>query len=189
MRALVFAALAAAALLLCLSCTTGTDGEEGVPHDQTSVLGTLLLFVDVWNDCDIDTYKGLLDEDTFTFYFAPEDVEYGLPLSWEYTEEIEAVTKLFDALGAENVDVQLDLDGVTEPESEDGTYRVNGIPYEVRVYDEAAEPEPILYLAEGWLNMELKKVESEWVITIWWDIFSQRLLGCEMSWGMIKASF
>src|SRR4030042_1727753 len=129
MRALVFAALAVAALLLCLSCTTGTDGDDGVPHDQTTVMGTLLLFVDVWNDCDIETYKGLLDEN-FTFYFDDMDVDGDIPTSWHYDEEIAAVGNLFDALGAENVDVQLDLDGVAGPAGGGVTYKVEGIPHE-----------------------------------------------------------
>ncbi|HUT97879.1 MAG TPA: hypothetical protein VM054_02230 [bacterium] len=187
MRASVFAALAAVVFLV--SCSTGTGGEEGVPHDQTTVLGTLNLFLDVWNDCDIDTYKGLLDEDTFTFYFDPSDMggEHDIPPSWGYTEEITAVTNLFEYVGAENIDVELDLEGVTEPEEDVVTYTARDIPYHVRVYVEAEEH--IIYLAVGLLDMELMYADGGWVITDWWDKVPYRLLVAETTWGAIKACF
>jgi hypothetical protein len=176
-----------AALCLCLSCTTGTDGEEGVPHDQSSVLGTLLLFEDVWNSGDVDTYESLLDED-FLFYFDPMDVEYGLPESWDYEAEIQAFTNLFEAVGDENVDVTLDLTEVTEPEEGVDTYRVEEIPYEVRVLVHT-EYGDILYPAYADLDVELTKVDDGWVITRWWDRVSYRLLAMEVTWGEIKAVF
>ena len=170
------------ALIGFLSCITGTGGEEGVPHDQNTVLGTLLLFEDVWNNGNMETYKVLLDEDTFIFYFAEEDY------SWAYDDEITAVTNLFDAVGPENVDVQLDLSEVTEPGEGVDTYKVEGVPYEVHVYVDE-EFGGITYIARGDLDMELEKTENGWVITKWWDNASSRLLGCETSWGAIKASF
>ncbi|MCX7020874.1 MAG: hypothetical protein NTW26_01110 [bacterium] len=179
-----------AALCFCLSCSTGTDGEDGVPHDQTTVMGTLLLFEDVWNDGDMDTYKVLLDEG-FTFYFDPQDVggDSDIPPSWGYTMEIMAVTNLFNAVGAENVDVDLDLSEVTEPEEGVNTYMVRDVPYEVCVYVED-EFDSITYIARGNLDLELKKVDDEWVIINWWDKASLRLPGVEeTTWGAIKACF
>src|SRR4030042_1857775 len=154
-----------AALCACLSCTTGTDG-DGDGHDRTTVLGTLLLFVDVWNDGDVEAYEGLLTDD-FTFYFDPRDVEGDIPESWGFDEEITAYTNLFDAVGEENVDVQLDLSEVTEPEEGVVTYKVEEIPYEVWVQ---VDEEDIIYLAEAQLDMEFTKVDGQWIIIICWDM-------------------
>ncbi len=182
MRGSRFVVLIAA--LFLLSCCMGTDP---VSHDQTTVLGTLHLFQDVWNDGDLDTYEGLLDEENFTFYFDPRDVDYGLPFSWGYEDEIEAYTNIFDAVGAENVDVQLDLDGVAEPEGDVETYSVIDILYEIDVY---VEEESVTYKGSGQLNMKLVKTGSQWVITLWWDIGGYRLPGVEeTSWGAIKALY
>ncbi|HDR06323.1 MAG TPA: hypothetical protein ENN88_01690, partial [Candidatus Coatesbacteria bacterium] len=126
MRTLIFAALAVAALLLCLSCTTTTEGDG---NGQNTILGKLHLFLDAWNSGDVGEYEDLLADD-FTFYFDPMDVDYGLPESWGYEEEIAAFASLFDAVGAENVIVQLYLDGVTEPEERVDTYKVEEILYD-----------------------------------------------------------
>ena len=67
-------------LMVFIACVNSTGTGDGIPPDRTTVLGTLNLFEDVWNECDITTYAGLLTED-FTFYFA--EVEY----SWGYEEE------------------------------------------------------------------------------------------------------
>jgi hypothetical protein len=177
-------------LMVFAACVNTTDPGDGVPHDRTTVLGTLLLFVDVWNDCDIDTYKGLLDEDDFIFYFDPQDVDWGLPPSWDYDAEIQAVGNLFDAIGAENVDVELDLDDVAEPEGDVDTYTVTDIPYDVRVCDEDAEWGPTVYIATGLLDMEFEYTDGGWVITKWWDKAGSLLAGvCETSWGALKAEF
>ncbi len=177
-------------LMVFVACVNTTDTGDGVPHDQTTVLGTLLLFEDVWNNGDMLTYSVLLDEDTFTFFFATEDTGDDIPVSWGYTEEIMAVTNLFDAVGAENVDVALDLSEVEEPEGDADTYQVNGIPYDVRLYDENADPCPTMYRAVGRLDMELKWKDGEWVITVWWDKASSLLAGvCETSWGALKALY
>jgi hypothetical protein len=173
-------------LMVLFACINTTDTDDGVPHDQTTVMGTLLLFVDVWNDCDIDTYKGLLDEDAFTFYFDDSDMGGDIPPSWDYEMEIMAVTNLFDAVGPENIDVQLDLSGVTEPEEGAGTCKVENVPYKVVVH---VEEEDYDYLAQEHLDMELARVDGEWIITDWWDIVNSRLLGCETTWGAIKAEF
>jgi len=178
--------IGATLLLVGLSCTTGTDGEDGVPHDQTTVLGTLLLFVDVWNDCDIDTYKGLLDEDTFTFYFDPQDVDWGLPPSWDYVAEIAAVGNLFEAIGAENVDVELDLDGIEEPQKSEETYIVYGIHYNGKIHDEYTDAN---YPFLGNLNIQLKKTDGLWIITDWWDFAPSLLSGLPATWGEIKALY
>ncbi len=173
-------------LLVCLSCCTSTDG-DGNGYDQTTVLGTLNLFLQVWNDGDVDAYEGLLDEDTFTFFFDPSDVGHGLPFSWDYDEETAAYTGLFDAVGAEKVDVQLDFSEVTEPEEGSDTYKVEEIPYEVRVH---VEEEDVIYIARGNLDMQLEKIGGVWVITDWWDRVSWRLPGVEeTTWGAIKAHF
>jgi hypothetical protein len=177
-----------AALCVGLSCTTATDGDEnGYEYDQTTVLGTLNLFVDVWNRCDIDTYEGLLDGDAFIFYFTPQDVGGDIPPSWGYEEEMNAVGNLFDTLGAANVDVQLDLSEVTEPEEGVDTYTVRDVPYEIIVY---VEDEYRTYLAQERLDMELTKVDGEWVITQWWDKLFSLLPGIECTtWGVIKWVF
>jgi hypothetical protein len=177
-------------LMVFVACVNTTGTGDGVPHDRTTVLGTLLLFEDVWNDGDMDTYKFLLDEDTFIFYFDDEDTGGGIPPSWGYNDEIDAVTNLFNALGAENVDVELDLDDVAEPEGDVDTYTVTDIPYDVSVYDDNADPEPTTYLASGRLDMELEYADGEWVITKWWDKVGSLLAGgCETTWGALKAEF
>ena len=175
------------ALLVGLSCCTSTDGDgNGNDYDQTTVLGTLNLFLEVWNNGDLDTYEGLLDED-FTFYFDPWDVQdHGLPESWDYEAEITAYTNLFDAVGAENVDVQLDFSSVTEPEEGTETYKVEEIPYEVRVH---VEEEDVIYIARGNLDMQLEKIGGVWVITDWWDRVTYLLLASETTWGAIKALY
>jgi len=179
--------LAITALLVCLSCCTSTDGDgNGNDYDQTTVLGTLNLFLDVWNDGDLDAYENLLDDD-FTFYFDPRDVQdHGLPESWDYEAEITAYTNLFDAIGPENVDVQLDLSGITEPEEGAETYLVEDVPYEVYVYIEA---ESFDIEARGDLDMQLEKTDGQWVVTDWWDKVSSLLLVEDTSWGAIKAEF
>jgi hypothetical protein len=174
------------ALFVCLSCCTGTDG-DGNGYDRTTVLGTLSLFEDVWNDGDVDTYESLLAED-FTFYFDPADVGggWGIPPSWGYEEEIQAYTNLFDAVGEENVDVVLDFSEVTEPEEGVDTFKVEDVPYEVLVH---IEEEGLILPARAHLDMELTKVDGEWFITDWWDRVTYRLLAMETTWGEIKAFF
>jgi len=169
-----------AALCLCLSCSTGTDGDG-----NGTVLETLNKFMDVWNSGDVDVYESLLTDD-FTFYFDPWDVGGDIPFSWGFDEEITAFNNLFDAVGAENVDVELDLEGVTEPEEGAVTYTVENIPYTLHV---TVPDDDIIYLAQAHLNMELTMVDDEWVITEWWDRVSWRLLGSETTWGAIKANF
>ncbi len=186
MRGSCLAVLIAA--LFLMSCCAGTDGDgNGNDYDQTTVLGTLNLFLDVWNDGDVDTYENLLDEDTFTFYFDPWDIQdHGLPESWDYEAEITAFTNLFDAIGAENVDVQLDFSSVSEPEEGTDTYKVEGIPYIVRVQ---VEEEDIIYRAQAFLDLQLEKIDGDWVITDWWDRVTYLLLADETTWGAIKAAF
>jgi hypothetical protein len=179
--------IGASLMLVGLSCTTGTDGEEGVPHDQSSVLGALLLFVDVWNSGDVDTYENLLD-DNFTFYFDPGDVDYGLPESWGYVAEMEAYENLFDAVGAENVDVTLDLSGVTEPGDGTDTCLVEEVPYQVYVIVSYGEYD-VTYIARGNLDMGLTRADGGWIITKWWDWDTDGLLGEHTTWGAIKAAF
>ncbi|MCX7020873.1 MAG: hypothetical protein NTW26_01105 [bacterium] len=180
-----YVSIAVAALFTCLSCSTGTDGDG-----NGTVLETLNKFMDVWNSGDVDAYESLLTDD-FTFYFDPRDVGYhDIPESWGLVDEMTAYNNLFDAVGAENVQVQLDLDGVTEPEEGAETYKVENIEYDVLVFDENADPEPIMYLATGLLDMELMKVDGEWVIINWWDKASLRLPGVEeCTWGEIKALY
>ncbi len=177
--------LAVVALLICISCLTGTDGDgNGNDYDQTTVLGTLNLFLQVWNDGDVDAYENLLDED-FTFYFDSGDVDHGLPPFWGYVDEAAAYTGLFDTVGAGNISVWLDLSGVTEPEGGAETYQVQEISYLVRVIIGKD-----MYKAEGFLDMQLEKIDGDWVITKWWDRASFLLLGItETTWGAIKADF
>jgi len=177
----------AAVLFLSLACTTGTDGDDGVPHDQTTVLGTLNLFVDVWNSGDMETYKVLLDEDDFTFYFDPWDVAYGyVPEKWGYEEEIQAVTNLFDVVGAENVDVELNLEGVAEPWEGADTYKVFYIPYAVHVHW-GEEWGDITYATGNIHSMEFTLTEEGWVISEWRD---EGLPGSyECTWGMVKVLY
>ncbi len=186
MRGSCLAVLIAA--LFLMSCCAGTDPGDNVPHDQDSVLGTLYLFEDVWNNGDLDTYEKLLDEESFTFYYDPWDVEdHDLPISWGYEEEIEVYTNIFDAVGDENVDVQLDLDGVAEPEGDVETYSVQNVPYEIDVY---VEEEGVTYTGRGYFNMQLDKTGGQWVITIWWEVGGYRLPGVEdTSWGAIKVMY
>ncbi len=101
-----------------------------------------------------------------------------------------AVTNLFDYIGAENVDVELDLDDVAEPEGDVDTYTVRDIPYDVSLYDDNADPCPTMYLASGQLDMEFEYTDGGWVITKWWDKAGSLLAGvCETTWGAIKAEF
>ncbi len=181
-----------AALCVGLSCIKITDGDGNVyDSDQTTVLGTLNLFEDVWNNCDIDTYENLLNEDTFTFYFDTADVGGGhdIPPSWGYDEEIAAVGNLFEAVGAPNVEVSLELDDIAEPEEGATTYTVTDVHYDVTVYYEDWDGGPVTFLGSGHLDMDLMYTDGVWVITKWWDKFSQSLLGCNTSWGSIKAEF
>jgi hypothetical protein len=177
-------------LVVFVACVNTTDTGDGVPHDQTTVLGTLYLFEDVWNNGELDTYKELLDEEDFTFYFDPEDTggEHDIPTTWGYGEEIQAYTNLFGAVGEENVDVELDLSEVTEPEEGAATCLIEEVPYEVRVHVEEGEYE-MTYIASAYLDVQLEKIADLWIITDWWDRVSWRLLGCETSWGAIKACF
>ncbi len=167
------------ALLICLSCTTVTDGDgNGNDYDQTTVLGTLNLFLEVWNDGDLDTYENLLDEDDFTFYFA--EVED----SWGYEEEILTYTALFDYAGEDNVSVELDLSGVSEPEDGAETCTITDVPYDIWV-----EIDDFTYRAQELLDLRLSKFDGEWIITDWWDKFDSKLLAWLGSWGAIKAMF
>jgi len=174
------------ALLVCLSCTTVTDG-DGNGYDQTTLLGTLNLFVDAWNSGEVEAYEDLLDEG-FTFHFDPADVGgyWDIPPTWDYDAEMQAYTNLFDAVGPENVDVQLDLSEVTEPGEGVETYKAEDIPYEVWVH---VEEEDMIYPANAHLDIELAKMDGEWVITEWWDRVTYRLLSMETTWGMIKYDF
>lgn len=170
------------ALLVCLSCCTGTDGNGN--GDQSTVLDTLNEFVEVWTSGDVDAYEDLLDEGSFTFYFDPSDVGGDIPVSWGFNEEITAYTNLFDAVGPENVEVQLELEDVTEPEEGTDTYMVRDIQYYVRI----DTPEFII-IANAFLDLQLSKVNGEWFITDWWDKVTSLLLSGETSWGQIKACF
>lgn len=184
-----YIAIAVVALLVCLSCCTTTGGDgDGNGDEQATVLGTLNLFLQVWNDGDVDTYEGLLDEDDFTFYFDPSDVGGGggdIPISWGFDEEITAYTNLFDAVGDGNIDVELDFSDVTEPADGVDIYKVEEIPYSLRVVTEE-----LILLGEAHLDIQLEKMDGEWFITDWWDRISWRLpCGEECSWGAIKAYY
>jgi hypothetical protein len=177
--------IGATLLVVGLSCTTATDGDV-----SGTILETLNEFVDAWNSCDIDTYKELLTDD-FTFYFDTADVGGGhdIPPSWGYDEEIAAVGNLFEAVGAPNVEVLLELDDIAEPEEGATTYTVTDVHYDVTVYFEDWDGGPVTFLGSGHLDMDLMYTDGVWVITKWWDKFSQSLLGCNTSWGSIKAEF
>jgi hypothetical protein len=181
-----FISLAVAALLLCLSCTTGTDG-DGNGYDQTTVLGTLNMFTDVWNSGDVDAYEGLLDEENFTFHFDPADVWGDVPAFWGYDEEIQTYRNLFSQVGASNVSAQLDLSDVSEPEEGADTCALDDIPYLLYVY--LPDLDAVLK-AVGRLDLQLEKHGGEWVVTDWSDFSIVRLPGIyEVSWGGLKGYF
>jgi hypothetical protein len=167
--------IGAALMSVCPSCFTGTgSGDEDQP-DRTTVLGTLNLFLDVWNSGDIVTYEDLLDGKDFTFYFDPADVGGDVPSFWGYDEEIEAYANLFAALGGGNVSAWLDLSGVTEPEGGADTCTVEGVPYLVLF-----NAGPDSYRAEARFDMTLAKSGGRWFITEWWD---------RVTWGAVKAMY
>ncbi len=179
--------IGAVLLPACLSCLFGTDAGDVEQYDQTTVLGTLNLFVDVWNSGDANAYEGLLDEDIFTFYFDPADVWGDIPPFWKYNDEIEAFTNLFSRVGAANVSAQLDLSDVSEPESEADTCELNGIAY--LLYVCMPDFDTVLK-ADGRLDLQLEKIGGAWVVTDWTDHSILHLPGVyEISWGALKAEF
>ncbi|MCX7020875.1 MAG: hypothetical protein NTW26_01115 [bacterium] len=187
MRASVLAALAAAALFVCLSCLIGTGSGDGDQPDQTTVLGTLNLFEDVWNDGDMDAYEGLLDEENFIFHFDPADVWGDIPPFWGYEEEIQTYKNLFSQVGVSNVSAQLDLSGIVEPEEEAVTCSLDNIAY--LLYVEVPDLDAVLK-ADGRLDLQLEKRGGEWVVTEWTDNSILHLPGIyEVSWGRLKGYF
>ena len=180
-----YTSIAVAALLLCLSCLFGTGTGDGDQPDQTTVLGTLNSFVDVWNSGDVEVYEDLLDED-FTFHFDPADAEDDdIPDEWYYDDEVGAYTDIFAALGEGNVAAWLDLSGVSEPGGDEDTCTVNGVPYLV-LFIQGNDS----YRAEAHLDMTLAKSGGQWFITEWWDRVSWRLPGIwETTWGAVKAIY
>jgi hypothetical protein len=178
--------MASAALFVCLSCCTVTDG-DGEIHGPTTVLELLERFEEAWINGDSDEYRILLDEKNFTFYFDPRDVQdRGVPPSWGYDDEIETYSNLFDEVGTSNVDVCLDFSDVNEPEEGTENYKVEGIEYRVLLYN---PDDGFTYLAQAFLDLELAKVDGEWIVTDWWDKATYRLLVEETTWGMIKYMF
>lgn len=179
--------IGAVLLPACLSCLFGTGNGDGEQYDQTTVLGTLNLFVDVWNSGDVNAYEGLLDEESFTFYFDSEDVWGDIPFSWGYDAEMRMYEKLFSQVGAANVSAQLDLAEVSEPESEAETCALEDIAY--LLYVCMPDLDTVLK-ANGRLDLRLEKIGGAWVVTEWTDKSIVHLPGIyETSWGGLKGEF
>jgi hypothetical protein len=153
--------IAAVLALICVSCLFGTEGGNDDQPDRTTVLGTLNHF--------------------------PSDVGGDVPSSWGYDEEMGMFTNLATAVGGENVDVQLDLSEVTEPEEGSDTCSLNDIAYLMYVY--LPEFDDVLK-AEGWLDLYLEKRDGGWIVTEWRDYSILHLPGVyETSWGGVKGYF
>ncbi len=179
--------IGAVLLPACLSCLFGTDTGDGEQYDQTTVLGTLNLFIDVWNSGDVNAYEGLLDEESFTFYFDSADVWGDIPFSWGYDAEMRMYEKLFSQVGAANVSAQLDLSGVSEPGEGADTCALEDIAY--LLYVCMPDLDTVLK-ADGRLDLQLEKIGGAWVVTKWWDNANSRLAGiCECTWGGLKGEF
>ncbi len=126
-----------------------------------------------YNNASLEWYVTLLDKDNFVFYFADSDVrDHGLPPSWTYDWEIGATEKLFNAVGAANIDLTLNFENCYPIEPDPGvtTFRINGVDYYLRVITIET-----IYQADYLANFELNKFQDEtglmrWWLTRWWDI-------------------
>lgn len=172
---------------LLAGCDTGTEAEaedeDEVESDLTTVEGAILTLQQCWELADIDAYAGIFT-DEFIFYFDPNDVDQGLPPSWDLQDELAAAELLFGYVGADSIELTLTLpDGFNEPDGDTGV--VNGAAYEIRV---TVPDGDYIYVAQGNCNFGLERSDGEWRFTTWYDLVSYRLLsGVETSWGAIKA--
>lgn len=169
--------------VLLAGCETVTGPEDEVESDQTTVEGAILTLEQCWDLADLDTYAGVFT-DGFIFYFDPQDVDQGLPPSWDLQDELDAAGNIFDNVGANNIELTLTMpDGFEEPEGD--TCTINGVAYDIRV---TVPDDDIIYAAQGMCNFSLEKTDGEWRFDEWYDLVGYRLLGgVYTSWGYIKA--
>ncbi len=128
-----------------------------------------------------DRYETLI-HDNFTFYFSEHDVndpDDPLPATYNKTEDLQSTRDLFenDGIGAENIDLHLDIKSYLPPGGDATTERVSHIPYDLYVNVPARE---ITYHANHTASFELTRQDDDdddsedarWYISKWWDEYT-----------------
>lgn len=171
--------------VLLAGCDTGTEPEDGVESDLTTVEGAILTLQQCWDLADLDTYAGIFT-DEFIFYFDPQDADQGLPPCWDLQDELDAAGNIFDNVGDNNIELTLTMpDGFEEPEGD--TCTVDGVAYDIRV---TVPDDDIIIVAQGMCSFSLDRSDGEWRFTTWYDLVGYRLLGGEeATWGEIKGLY
>jgi hypothetical protein len=131
--------LAAALALLALSCgdeegVTPQEPDRLAPTSPVNVLENVEL---AFNNRDVDLLKAMLSTN-FIFYFDPDDVgqnppgsHYVIPESWNRTEFLRAVSKMFKK--AHRISLSIETENVGEPPPEAAKYKTGNVKAELLV--------------------------------------------------------
>jgi hypothetical protein len=121
-----------AAVVLLAACKEESGLGPGPTHPQPTTPATCLTCVEVsFNQRDIGLLKAMLNE-SFVFYFNPEDVGqwlpgsgYVIPKSWTRAEFVRAASKILKSVYS--VSLSIPTAGVGEPDPGAKTYKAEDI--------------------------------------------------------------
>jgi hypothetical protein len=177
-KALIFTLSTALLLLAC-------GGEEGVTprvpdrYEPTSPVNVLKNVEIAFNQRDINLLKAMLSSN-FVFYFDPRDVgssppgkPYIIPVSWSYTEHVQASENMFNQ--AYRIDLSINTGRVGTPGENETTYRADNVTLSLLVMVDDLNG---FIVNTGYCNFEFERYESAggkkyWRLTGWWDRTSQ----------------
>ncbi|MBD3371842.1 MAG: hypothetical protein GF403_03905 [Candidatus Coatesbacteria bacterium] len=178
LKALIKTLALTAALLLITGCGEPTDTTDEVDYPTADSL--IAALETTYDHLDLESYGGLFDEDTgFTFHFDDDDVDAGLPESWDLEAELDAAASLFTTIDPASFQFSLEDTDIEEPEEDTAT--LNNIDYDLRLVSDAE-----LIVAQGRINLTIERIDGDWRIVECWDEYYPVTAGLQQSWGAFK---
>lgn len=165
-------------LLLIAGCgePTATTDEADYPT-VASLIAELETSYDKLN---LENYSGLFDEDTgFTFHFDDDDVDAGLPESWDLDEELDAAASLFTTVDPASFQFRLEDTDFEEPDEDTAT--LNNIDYDLRLVTDEE-----LIVAQGRITLQVERIDGSWRLVECRDEYYPVTAGLQQSWGAFK---
>jgi hypothetical protein len=173
---------------LFIACDSPTDTKPTPIADALKALET------AYNNADLTAYKATLDASSYLFHFSEsdqQDPDWDAPETYSYEEDTNSTENMFNAVGAENIELTLTLPEFEEPGDDVNTFIVEEVGYDLYVTIPAYN---ITYHAQHVCKIEMTKVDGVWLITDLWDIVSFCGAGnsgpcVDETWGTIKYRF
>ncbi|MCD4734365.1 hypothetical protein K8R78_09045 [bacterium] len=171
---------------LFIACDTPTDAEPAPIADLLKALET------AYNNADLAAYKATLDANSYLFHFCEQDQQlWDAPETFSYEEDINSTENMFNAVGAENIELTLTLPEFEEPADDVNTFVLDEVPFSLYV---TLPDDNITYPARHLCKIEMTKVDDKWLISDLWEIISSYGAGnsgqCgHETWGSIKHRF